>query len=126
MAYTPPGGLQACWAGNRGPATTTFTPPTVCLSTTSVLILGIDEPPPQQGIYYYIGFWTQAGPDELTFSDPCMPPIATPINIGPWYYSPGICPSAYTPAGQLLTIPNICHSEAALAESVTAWVCCPP
>lgn len=125
MAALP---TQFCWAGNRGALTTTFTPPSTCLETTSVFLAGLLVPPSAQSTFYYVGLWTQALPDILPnyVSDSCMPPAATPIDLGQaWYYSPGICPSAYSPAAPLLTLPNICHSATTLPESVTAWLCCP-
>jgi len=120
---------QLCWAGNRGALTTTFTPPSTCLATTSVYLYGYLAPSSAQVTVYYVG-WVPMVPDYLPndVNDPCLPPPTTPLNLvgQAWYYSPGICPSAYTPAVQLLTLPNICGSAAALPESVTAWVCCPP
>lgn len=117
-----------CWAGNRGHLTTTFTPPSTCLDTTSVYLGGYLAPPSAQGTTYYVGFWTGNWPAYVTdyVSEPCMPPAVTPIPLyEAWYYSPGICPSAYTPAARLLTAPNNCDVVAAVPESVTAWVCCP-
>ena len=125
MAALP---TQFCWAGNRGALTTTFTPPSTCLETTSLYLDDISVPPAEQNTVYYIGLWTQAWAGDLPnfVSDSCMPPAATPIPLNQaWYYSPGICPSAYTPAAPLLTLPNICNSVAALPETVTGWVCCP-
>jgi hypothetical protein len=113
---------EFCWAGNRGALTTTFTLPSTCLETTSLILYGIDIPQPSQATVYYVGLMPGSG----GVSDSCMPPAATPVSLEEaFYYSPGICPSSYSPAAQLLTLPNICHSAAALPETVTAWVCCP-
>jgi hypothetical protein len=119
MVYLP---TQFCWAGKCGPLTTTFTPPSTCLGATSLVLYGLDIPRPSQDTIYYVGVKPGGG----GVSDSCMPPAATPVNLGQgFYYLPGICPDAYSPAAQLLTLPNICNSAAALPETVTAWVCCP-
>lgn len=120
------GSVQSC-PTNRGPLTTTFTPPSTCLETTSVFLAGYRAPPTAQTTLYYVGFWTQALPDYVPSpytSDSCMPSAATPVPLqSSWYHSPGICPASYTPAASLLTLP--CDSEISTLTSVTAWVCCP-
>ncbi|KAH8807929.1 hypothetical protein F5884DRAFT_790511 [Xylogone sp. PMI_703] len=103
---------------NRGPLTTTFTPPSTCLATTTVYVLGYENAPIAQASSYYIGLWPPALPDYLvdTTSNPCIPPGPTPAPLyQPWYYSPGICPSSYTPGLPL----------AVQTPGVTAWLCCP-
>lgn len=115
MAFYGPGPTEV-W--NRGPLTTTFTPPSTCLATTTVHVLGYMLAPSAQSSDYYIGLWPPDLPGYLidTTSNPCIPPAPTPVPLyQPFYYSPGICPSSYTPAIPL----------AVQKPSATAWLCCP-
>ncbi|KAH8660309.1 hypothetical protein BX600DRAFT_467539 [Xylariales sp. PMI_506] len=121
-------GTQLCTGINRGPLTTTFTPPSTCLGTTSAFLAGFQAPPSNQHTVYYVGLWTPALPDYVTdyTGDSCVPQATGAISLeGPWYFSPGICPSGYSPAAPLSTVPSNCDQTVALAESITAWACCP-
>ena len=114
---------------NRGPLTTTFTPASTCLATTSEYIGDLAYSPSQRPTTYYIGLWPDALPDYITdlTSNPCFPTGATSIAFAePAYYSPGICPSGYTPAASLATDGiGEYGTSAVLPTSLTAWLCCP-
>lgn len=89
---------------NAGPLTTTFTAPSSCATAT-----GLYQIWPASGTYYY-----EQGP--LLSNTNCYPGgyDASPSQ----YYSPGLCPSGYTPA---------CSSTGVVSTTVTetAYTCCP-
>lgn len=85
-----------------GPLTTTFTAPAACASSTGINIVGCGG-----GC-----LWWAEGPLEAS---ECYPSGYNPTLNN--YYSPGICPSGYTPA---------CTSRKSLATlTETVYTCCP-
>ncbi|KAK3315777.1 hypothetical protein B0H66DRAFT_270756 [Apodospora peruviana] len=95
-----------------GPLTTTFTPPASCASSTGIHIVatycGPDDPNPAGCVY-----WAE-GPIQPATE--CYPPKHNPTVRR--YYSPGLCPSGYTPG---------CTSRAIVETTVTEtiYTCCP-
>lgn len=89
---------------NAGPLTTTFTAPSSCATAA-----GLYQIWPANDSYYY-----EQGP--LISSTDCYPSgySASPEQ----YYSPGLCPSGYTPA---------CSSTGVVSSTATetAYTCCP-
>lgn len=89
---------------NAGPLTTTFTAPPACATATGLYLIW-----PGIGEYHY-----QQGP--LGSRTECFPSAydASPSR----YYSPGLCPSGYTPA---------CSSTDIISSRTTetAYTCCP-
>ncbi|KAI7781087.1 hypothetical protein LA080_015207 [Diaporthe eres] len=89
---------------NAGPLTTTFTAPSSCTTAT-----GLYQIWPETERYYY-----EQGP--LGSRTECFPSgyDASPSQ----YYSPGLCPSGYTPACSSTDIVSSTATE-------TAYTCCP-
>lgn len=100
---------------NLGPLTTVFTGPTSCLATTTLK-------PPGSNAYYVAAFW-----DDVPA---CYPPGITPFNFHtiPQYYSPGICPSGWSPVtsvgGDWPTTASD-YSIWAIPSKTNVWLCCP-
>lgn len=89
---------------NAGPLTTTFTAPSSCATAT-----GLYQIWPESDRYYY-----EQGP--LGSRAECFP---SGYNASPsQHYSPGLCPSGYTPA---------CSSTDVISGKTTetAYTCCP-
>ncbi|KAK3312354.1 hypothetical protein B0H66DRAFT_608623 [Apodospora peruviana] len=90
------------------PLTTTFTAPVSCASSTGIHIVACDGGSGKGCV------WWAEGPLVPAASD-CYPRSYDPF-LGN-YYSPGICPSGYTPA---------CTSRNTLATlTETVYTCCP-
>ncbi|KAK4443365.1 Gag poly protein, partial [Podospora aff. communis PSN243] len=90
------------------PLTTTFTPPPHCTSSAG-LHISEWKPSPAQGLWYAVG------PLQSPPHFPCFPPSYNPTTQN--YYSPGLCPSGYTPA---------CTSRNTIASlTETIYTCCP-
>lgn len=91
---------------NAGPLTTTFTAPSSCATAAGLYQIW---PAADTSYYYY-----EQGP--LLSRTDCYPSgyDASPSQ----YYSPGLCPSGYTPA---------CSSTAVVSATATetAYTCCP-
>jgi len=89
---------------NLGALTTAFTPPASCATSTGIHIVSDDN-----------GQYWAAGPVNLDLASECYPPDYNPTKK--FYYSPGICPSGYTPA---------CTRRSSLATlTETIYTCCP-
>jgi len=99
---------------NVGPLTTTFTGPSTCLQTTTLI---------GSAAYYVAAFW-----DDVTA---CYPPgTATPFNFHtlPQYYSPGICPSGWAPvtsAGADFPGTASNYNQYLIPSPTQVWLCCP-
>ncbi|KMU81752.1 hypothetical protein CISG_02770 [Coccidioides immitis RMSCC 3703] len=84
---------------NRGPLTTTFTPPTTCFQTASrvVMVLGTST-----GTTTYYGHWFKG--DTACYPTGTMPAslLQEPTFWGTYLYSPGLhCPRGWSTAGQI-------------------------
>ncbi|KAJ6179369.1 hypothetical protein N7519_009830 [Penicillium mononematosum] len=107
---------------NRGPLTTTFTPPTTCLQTLSVVSFYVEDTPKTATFY---GHWF--GFDDAGYS--CLPTgtmpgtlLASPTYWGTYWYSPGLyCPTGWTTAGELGPSWNGLH----VTGSTSGAICCP-
>ncbi|KAK4186483.1 hypothetical protein QBC35DRAFT_533296 [Podospora australis] len=107
--------MPASPSDNLGPLTTTFTGPSTCLATTTWIgnVAG----------FYVAAFW-----EDVT---ECYPTGTKTLNLhtGDRYWSPGICPSGWTPAVSLATDykPGVSGYDPrwVIASETTAWLCCP-
>ncbi|PKX88758.1 uncharacterized protein P174DRAFT_397707 [Aspergillus novofumigatus IBT 16806] len=105
---------------NRGPLTTTFTPPTTCLQTLSTAVYEVNGIP-QTTMYY--GHWFD-GLGQTCYPTGTMPTslLLSPTYWGTYWYSPGLyCPSGWATAGQLSGSWNGID----IISSTSGAICCP-
>ncbi|EFW18370.1 hypothetical protein D8B26_005165 [Coccidioides posadasii str. Silveira] len=104
---------------NRGPLTTTFTPPTTCFQTASrvVMILGTST-----GTTTYYGHWFKG--DTACYPTGTMPAslLQEPTFWGTYLYSPGLhCPRGWSTAGQITGS----WQDLDVTGSTSGAICCP-
>ncbi|KAJ5193993.1 hypothetical protein N7491_001326 [Penicillium cf. griseofulvum] len=106
---------------NRGPLTTTFTPPTTCLQTLSVNSFYVGGTP-TTATFYGNWFGFDAGYSCLPTGTMPGTLLASPTYWGTYWYSPGLyCPTGWTTAGELGPSWNGLH----VTGSTSGAICCP-
>ena len=96
---------------NRGPLTTTFTPPASCLSTTTSSVWS------GSSTAVWVGHFNLAG--DTSCYPPATKPVVTPVDG--YYYSPAICPSGWYSACPITSLLGIGPVD----PGTTAAACCP-
>jgi hypothetical protein len=97
---------------NVGSVTTIFTPPPTCLA---VITSVVDTSVYASGYSAFVGNF---GGNYLSVATSCYPSTTVSINFWDnYYWSPGICPSGYTPACSFI--------GGDFGPGVTASLCCP-
>ncbi|KAJ5807873.1 hypothetical protein N7474_009142, partial [Penicillium riverlandense] len=106
---------------NRGPLTTTFTPPTTCLQTLSEVVYYVDGT--AESTTYY-GHWYGDNTGYTCFPTGTVPGtlLASPTYWDTYWYSPGLCcPTGWTTAGQLAGS----WDGLDVTGSTSGAICCP-
>ncbi|EED13339.1 hypothetical protein TSTA_058280, partial [Talaromyces stipitatus ATCC 10500] len=105
---------------NRGPLTTTFTPPTTCLQTLSVASFYLDTTPVSTTFYGH--FFDDTGYTCLPTGTVPGTLLASPTYWGTYWYSPGLyCPTGWTTAAPLAGLWNGLE----VTGSTSGAICCP-